>query len=65
MRDIKNAWRGLRRKPFRNLMTMSGVIIGVALVAIVSVIGATGETVVGNELESMGLGGLSVTATVP
>ncbi len=63
IRDIKNAWRGLRRKAFRNLMTMSGVIIGVALVAIVSVIGATGEAVVGNELESMGLGGLSVTAT--
>lgn len=61
--DIKTAWRGLRRKAFRNLMTMSGVIIGVALVAIVSVIGATGEVIVGNELESMGLGGLSVTAT--
>ena len=57
------AFRRLRRKGLRSLLTMGGIIIGVALVAIVSVIGAAGETAVGRELESMGLGGLSVTAS--
>lgn len=59
---VKSAFRGLRRKGFRSLMTMSGIVIGVALVALVSVIGAAGEAAVESELESMGLGGLSVTA---
>ncbi len=59
---VKAACRRLRRKAFRSLMTMSGIVIGVALVAIVSVIGAAGEEAVGAELESMGLGGLSVMA---
>ncbi len=60
--DIRSAVRGLRRKGVRSLLTMSGIIIGVALVALVSIIGAAGETAVEQELESMGLGGLSVTA---
>ncbi len=57
------AFRRLRRKGLRSLLTMGGIIIGVALVAVVSVIGAAGETAVECELESMGLGGLSVTAS--
>lgn len=61
--DVRSAFRGLRRKGIRSLLTMSGIIIGVALVAIVSVIGAAGETAVEQELESMGLGGLSVTTS--
>lgn len=60
---VKSAVRGLRRKGFRSVMTMSGIVIGVALVAVVSVIGAAGETAVERELESMGLGGLSVTTS--
>lgn len=61
--DIRSAFRALRRKGVRSILTMSGIIIGVALVAIVSVIGAAGEAAVESELESMGLGGLSVTAS--
>ena len=57
------AFRSLRRKGLRSLLTMGGIVIGVALVAVVSVIGAAGETAVERELESMGLGGLSVTAS--
>ena len=60
---MKSAVRSLCRKGLRSLLTMSGIVIGVALVAVVSVIGAAGETAVERELESMGLGGLSVTAS--
>lgn len=56
------ACRNLRRKGLRSLLTMGGIVIGVALVAVVSVIGTAGESAVEHELESMGLGGLSVTA---
>ncbi len=59
---IKQALRSLWRKRFRTGMTMSGIVVGVALVALVSVIGAAGKTAVNTELENMGLGGLSVTA---
>lgn len=60
---FKSAFRSLWRKRLRTALTMGGIVIGVALVAIVSVIGATGEQLVNEELESMGLGGLSVTAS--
>ena len=63
MESFKGAWRRLRRKSFRSLLTVSGIVIGVALVAVVTVIGAAGQAAVETELESMGLGGLSVTAT--
>ncbi|MBE6763469.1 MAG: FtsX-like permease family protein [Ruminococcaceae bacterium] len=61
--SVRNACRHLRRKGLRSLLTMSGIVIGVALVAIVTVISAAGEAAVERELENMGLGGLSVTAT--
>lgn len=60
---IKNAFRSLWRKRFRTLMTMSGIVVGVALVAVVTVIGDAGKAAVNSELENMGLGGLSVTAS--
>ena len=60
---MSGAFRNLRRKGLRSLLTMGGIVIGVALVAVVSVIGAAGESAVERELESMGLGGLSVTAS--
>ena len=63
MSGIAAAIGRLRRKAFRSVMTMSGIVIGVALVAVVSIIGQAGETAVGEELENMGLGGLSVTAS--
>lgn len=59
---IKTAFRSLFRKRLRTLLTMGGIIIGVSLVSIVTVIGAVGKDTVNGELESMGLGGLSVTS---
>ncbi len=60
---IKGAWRSLRRKGMRTVLTMSGIVIGVSLVALVSVIGTAGKTTVNEELENMGLGGLSITTS--
>ena len=59
----RQAFKALWRKRFRTLMTMSGIVVGVALVSLVSVIGAAGKAAVNDELENMGLGGLSVTAS--
>ncbi len=59
----KQAFRSLWRKRVRTLLTMGGITIGVALVAVVTVIGSAGRTTVNTELENMGLGGLSITAS--
>lgn len=56
---VRNLWR----KRLRTLLTMGGIVIGVTLVALVTVIGDAGKVTVNGELESMGLGGLSVTAS--
>ncbi|MGN0171774.1 MAG: ABC transporter permease [Acutalibacteraceae bacterium] len=58
----KNAVRSIWRKRLRALLTIVGIVIGIALVTVVTLIGDAGKSTVNQELESMGLGGLSVTA---
>lgn len=58
-----NACRSLWRKRARSALTVLGIVIGVTLVTVVTLIGDAGRQTVGGELESMGLGGLSVTAS--
>ncbi len=53
----------VRQKRLRTILTVSGIVVGVALVAVVTVIGEAGKVTVDHELENMGLGGLSVTAS--
>lgn len=53
----------VRQKRLRAILTVSGIVVGVALVAVVTVIGEAGKMTVDHELENMGLGGLSVTAS--
>lgn len=60
---LLNACRSLWRKRLRTLLTAAGIVIGVALVTIVTLIGDAGKRTVSGELENMGLGGLSVTAS--
>lgn len=63
MRDILgNAVKSLSRKFSRTMLTVSGITVGVTLVVIVSMISTAGKTVVGQELDDMGLGGLSIHA---
>ncbi len=62
MRDwFGNACKVLIRKKGRAWLTVSGIAVGVMMVAIVSILSAAGRTLVDRELESMGMNGLSVT----
>lgn len=59
---IKGAFRNLVRKRHRARLTVLGIAVGVMMVAVVSVISNVGRAWVDNELDSMGVGGLSVMA---
>ncbi len=63
MELIKNALRQLLRKRGRTLLTVGGIAVGVMMVSIVTVIGSVGRAFVDDELDSMGVSGLSVMAT--
>ncbi len=59
---MKGACRSLWRKRHRHVLTAMAIAIGVMLVSVVSVIGEVGNDVMSRELDSMGVGGLSVLA---
>ena len=61
MELIKTAFRNLLRRRGRTALTVSGIAVGMLMVSLVSVIGNAGESLATNELNSMGVGGLSVT----
>ncbi len=52
----------LRRKRLRTLLTVAGIAVGTLLISLVSFLGDAGKTVVGNELKSMGLDGISISS---
>ena len=61
MRDLLLcAFKSLSRKWSRTLLTVSGITVGVAMVAIISMITSLGRTAVNAELDSLGVSGLSV-----
>ena len=61
MKDILQcAWKSLSRKRLRTLLTVSGIMVGVIMVVIVSAISTAGKRAVNAELDSMGMNGLSV-----
>ncbi|GHU81486.1 macrolide ABC transporter permease [Clostridia bacterium] len=55
---IKNLWR----KKTRSILTMLGIAIGVSSVIIISFIGNCGTSAVMGEFDSLGMGGLTVSA---
>ena len=59
----RSAWMALGRKRLRTLLTVSSIAIGTAMVVLVICIGGVGTQAINNELESMGINGLSVSAT--
>ena len=64
MKDLwRSAWISLARNRLRTAMTVCGIAVGTAMVVLVSCIGAVGEKAVYHELESMGINGISVSAT--
>ncbi len=58
-----SAWIALGRKRLRTVLTVSSIAIGTAMVVLILCIGHIGTKAIGNELENMGINGLSVTAT--
>lgn len=58
----QSALRHLLRRRARTALTVGGILVGVLLVALTSVIGGVGTAAVEAELTDMGLRGLSVTA---
>ena len=62
MELIRNALRQLLRKRGRTLLTVGGIAVGVMMVSIVTVVGNVGRAFVDEELDSMGVSGLSVMA---
>lgn len=59
----RSAWMALGRKRLRTLLTVSSIAIGTAMVVLVICIGGVGTQAVNQELESMGINGLSVSAS--
>ncbi len=57
------AFRHIRRRFPRAALTMGGITVGVLMVTLVCVIGRAGTQTVGQELQRMGLQGVSVSAT--
>ncbi len=57
---IKNGLKNIFRKKIRSSLTVTGVAIGVTSVLIISSIGDIGKHTVNQELESVGMGGLSI-----
>lgn len=61
MKDILSlCMKNLFRKGFRTACTVVGISIGVACVLLISTISSAGTIAVGNELDSLGLSGISV-----
>lgn len=60
---MKSAFQNLGRKRIRTVLTMLGIAIGVASVIIIGNISQCGTDVLNTELESLGLGGLTVSAS--
>lgn len=59
----RSAWMALGRKRLRTLLTISSIAIGTAMVVLVICIGGVGTQAINHELESMGINGLSVSAS--
>ena len=59
---IKNAFVSLYRKGLRTFLTVSGIMVGVLMLFLISVISDTGVQLLQNEMDNMGMNGLSVSA---
>lgn len=57
------AWRSLSRKRGRSILTILGIVIGVASVTVIGNISQCGSTALNNEMDSLGLSGLTISAS--
>ncbi len=56
------SFRNLGRKKFRSFLTISGISVGVASVVLIGSIGEIGKNTINQELQSLGLGSITVSA---
>lgn len=61
--QIFYAWRSLSRKRGRTLLTILGIVIGVASVTIIGNISQCGSDALSTEMDSLGLSGLTISAS--
>lgn len=59
---LRVTWQNFCRKRLRTLLTVAGISVGTVLITVVSFLGDAGKTMVGQELKSMGLDGISISA---
>ena len=59
----RSAWIALRRKRLRTVLTIGSIAIGTAMVVLIICISGVGTQAINNELENMGINGLSVSST--
>ena len=57
---FRNAFRNLRHKKGRSILTISSVAIGAAAVIVIGSIGECGTAVLSTELDNMGMGGFTI-----
>ena len=60
--SLKSAAKNLGRKKLRSALTILGITIGVASVILIGNIGQCGTQAVNTEIDSLGLGGLTISA---
>ncbi len=60
---VKSSFKNLGRKRIRTILTILGISIGVSSVIIISSISQCGTNALTNELDSLGLSGLSISAS--
>lgn len=60
MELIISSFRNIFRKRLRSLLTVSGIAIGVLSVMVISTIGDIGKITINSEIDSIGMGGLTV-----
>ena len=60
MESLKNAWRSVFRQPSRSILTVLSIAIGVFSVLLTGTISDLGGSAVRNELNSLGMSGITL-----
>ncbi|MBQ6706870.1 MAG: ABC transporter permease [Clostridia bacterium] len=59
---VRLTFKNFHRRRLRSLLTVAGIAVGTLLVTMVSFLGSAGQSMVGKELTSMGLNGISISS---
>ena len=62
MDALRTSLRNIFRKRLRSVLTIAGIAIGVLSVVVITSIGDIGKRTVNSELDSIGIGGIAISA---